>query len=49
MAEVIAPTSSEARRAKVRLPLWDRMMRFSDVGIATFSVIIYAYLFRSWC
>ncbi len=34
-----------ARRERVRFSLWDKIMRFSDVGILAWSVIVYIFLY----
>jgi spermidine/putrescine transport system permease protein len=47
MANVaVSETASAAsRRARVRLSLWDRIMRHSDIGLGAWSVLVYVFLY----
>jgi len=44
-AEVVAQAPGGMRRGKAKLSLWDRIMRHSDVGIATWAVLTYIFLY----
>jgi spermidine/putrescine transport system permease protein len=46
MSEPLATdTQGNERREKHKFSLWDKIMRFSDIGILTWSVIVYIFLY----
>ena len=44
-AELAAQTPGGLQRGKARLSVWDRIMRHSDIGIATWAVLVYVFLY----
>jgi len=43
--ELSAQTPPAVSRGKARLSLWDRIMRHSDIGIATWAILVYVFLY----
>ncbi len=44
-AGLAAQASGGGQRGKAKLSLWDRIMRHSDIGIATWSILVYIFLY----
>lgn len=42
---VQAPAAGEPPRLKARLSVWDRIMRHSDIGIATWAILVYIFFY----
>jgi spermidine/putrescine transport system permease protein len=40
-----AQPPEHVRRSKARLSLWDRIMRHSDIGIATWAILVYIFFY----
>jgi len=40
-----AAAPAPSRRAKVHFSAWDRIMRFSDIGLATWSIVMFIFLY----
>jgi spermidine/putrescine transport system permease protein len=44
-AEIAVQGPAAPGRGKARLSLWDRLMRFSDIGISAWAIVVYIFLY----